>query len=488
MMVIQEQAQFLSLATIVAYQHGHLQAIAEAWLASGATSLSIWEADHAIATWPPYPEESGPGLAAPIYAGTEMVGELRVTGLPAAQATARLRADAAFISRIADLEAELAAMTAELIDRQDRLMALYELTESLRSNLSIVGMLHAIARGVARLIRTLGTVAILCPPQGESTIIHFPVPHVDDSYVLQLCKQIPDGTADLMLSAASMPGAMPRGIDGLLFVPIQVHGPMRAGIVVLADGPGTLGVQDVKLVHAIADQAASQLDNMLLYEESLLQARLKTELELAARIQLRLLPQKMPNIAALDLWAECRPALQVGGDFYALIHSEAHPFIFAVGDVAGKGMAAALLMSTTLAVINNAARFMPNPTPKSLLQRTTENLYADFTEVGLFATAFVGHFEPTTRRLLFANAGHAPVIYRPADGRAQILEADSAPVGVLPESGCENYEMIFGPGDLLVVATDGLCEARDATGKMFGYDRLAGDRRSPGRPFRPPGW
>jgi sigma-B regulation protein RsbU (phosphoserine phosphatase) len=384
----------------------------------------------------------------------------------------RLRADAAFISRIADLEAELAAMTTELIDRQDRLMALYELTKSLRSSLSIVGMLHALARGVARLIRTPGTVAMLRPPHGEPTIIHFPMPQIDDGYLLRLCERLPDGAADLTLSASSAPNALPGGIEGMLFVPIQMHGPQRAGIVVFADGSGALSMQDAKLVHAIADQAASQLDNVLLYEESLLQARLKTEMELAARIQLRLLPQRMPAIPDLDLWAACRPALHVGGDFYALIHDDTRPFVFAIGDVAGKGMAAALLMSTTLAVINNAARFMPNPTPKSLLQRTSENLYAEFTEVGMFATAFVGQYESATRRLRFANAGHAPVIYRPAAGRARILEADGAPVGVLPESGSETYEVPFSRGDLLVAATDGLNEARDAAGRMFGYDRL----------------
>jgi sigma-B regulation protein RsbU (phosphoserine phosphatase) len=353
-------------------------------------------------------------------------------------------------------------------------MALYELTQSLRSNLSIVGMLHAIARGVARLIRTPGTVAVLCPPAGEPTIIHFPVPQVEDTLIVQLCNRAAPEPGELMLSAADTPDALPRGVNGLLFVPVQVRGPTRAGIAVLADEPAAFNAQDVKLVRAIADQAAAQLDNVLLYEESLVQARLKTELELAARIQLQLLPQRMPNIHQLDIWAECRPALQVGGDFYAVVNDGTRPFVFAVGDIAGKGMAAALLMSTTLAVINNAARFMPGLSPKALLQRTTEHLYDDFAEVGLFATAFVAQYEPASRRLVFANAGHAPVIYRPAKGRAQILEADSAPVGVLPESGCENHELVFGPGDMLVVATDGMCEARDASGQMFGYSRLLG--------------
>jgi len=200
--------------------------------------------------------------------------------------------------------------------------------------------------------------------------------------------------------------------------------------------------------------------------------RLKMEMDVAASIQSRLLSQTFSHVRGLDIFARSLPARQVGGDFYCLHAREQRPFVFAAGDVSGKGLPAALLMAMTRIVLDGAARFMPDVHPKALLNRVNEDLYDDFTELGMFVTIFTGCYDPDNRQLSYANAGHAPVIYCPAGGAATLLEADGPAAGVLPFNLCENFTLSFQPGDILVVATDGFNEAVHASGEMFGYERL----------------
>jgi serine phosphatase RsbU (regulator of sigma subunit) len=200
--------------------------------------------------------------------------------------------------------------------------------------------------------------------------------------------------------------------------------------------------------------------------------RLKNDMTVAANIQLQLLQQKVPHVQGLDLYARSMPALQVGGDFYNFNVHKLGSLVFAVGDVSGKGLPAAMLMAMTRVVLHGAARFMPIVNPKMLLSRINEDLYDDFTELGMFATTFVGCYDPAIRKLTYANAGHSPVIYCPHGGSAVLLEADGPAVGVLSFNLCENLSMDFLPGDVLVVATDGFSEASNAQGDLFGYERL----------------
>jgi sigma-B regulation protein RsbU (phosphoserine phosphatase) len=112
------------------------------------------------------------------------------------------------------------------------------------------------------------------------------------------------------------------------------------------------------------------------------------------------------------------------------------------------------------------------PSPELILRRTNEELYDDFTELSMFATVFIGQYHPERRKLLYANAGHSPVIYCPLNGKARLLQADGTPVGIMPISLSEDHSLDFAPGDVLVVATDGFSEARNPEGKEFGYDEF----------------
>jgi len=235
---------------------------------------------------------------------------------------------------------------------------------------------------------------------------------------------------------------------------------------------GEFQAPDLKLFSTIAEPAGANLENAILHQEILDQTRIQTEMELAKQVQMRLLPQRTPQLPGLELAAQSRSAFQVGGDFYDFIDSHGHLLTFTLGDVSGKGMPAALLMSMLHTVLGGKAKEMDVAAPEVLLNGTNEFLYDDFSEVSMFATVFVGQYDCQKHVLHYANHGHAPVIYRAANGQAVLLPADAPPLGVLPVGLAERQTIEFQPGDILAVASDGFSEAERQGGEMFGYDRL----------------
>lgn len=454
------------LAEILRSQRAQFTALAEGWLTMGTETFSVWSDGRLLACWPDRPALERPTLIAPIQIGGRIIGELRTSGPHVLLAHARLCAEAGFIAQIIRLEEELERMTVELIDAQDQLLALYDLTQSTRNHLGIVETLRSLACESARLVKAEGAVMILGP-----TLVHHPMMLIDDAISLNCFRQVQIDGQELVLNGGEV-SALTTSLHSLCFLPIRVRGAISAGLALINRLGGNFTAPDLKLARAITEQAGAQIEHALLYQEMLEQTRLQTEMELARNVQRRLLPQRRPQIPGLEMFAESRTAMQVGGDFYDFVHQLDRPLIFLLGDVAGKGISAALIMGMIHSVTYSAARFMPKPTPVSVMNRANEDLYDDFTNLGTFATAFVGQYDAETSTLSYANAGQSPVIFRPSGGPAQLLEADGAPIGVLPMCLCENHFLRFGAGDLLIVATDGLSEASNPSGEMFGYDRM----------------
>ncbi|MEO1646228.1 MAG: PP2C family protein-serine/threonine phosphatase, partial [Chloroflexota bacterium] len=173
------------------------------------------------------------------------------------------------------------------------------------------------------------------------------------------------------------------------------------------------------------------------------------------------------SIEGLDVWSYCRPALEVGGDFYEFMQ-RGKSFRFALGDVAGKGISAALLMAMSRTVL----KVLKEPTPMDVMERFNEHLYDDFSRVHSFVTLFLGYYDLVTHSVTYANAGHSPVIYCPVDDVPRILEADSPPIGVLDETMVANHTIRMEKGDVLVVSSDGIPEATHLMGTMLGYQNM----------------
>lgn len=195
------------------------------------------------------------------------------------------------------------------------------------------------------------------------------------------------------------------------------------------------------------------------------------EMTMAKQAQATFYPQQLPEVNGIALFAEFRPAMQVSGDYYDFISLSPHELFFAVGDISNKGLTAAFFTPLMRKVVRTALK-LGKPTPQSVLDYVNADLHDEFSQATMFATAFIGLYEATSRRLRYVNAGQAPVIYRPAGGSARLLQADAPPVGIFTHSPCVEQELRLTPGDLLLVGTDGLVEVRNSANEIFGYDRL----------------
>ncbi len=441
-------------------------ALAESWLVAGARTFGIWKGLRLVAQWPAdRPPEPG-DLAAPILICGATVAELRVAGLSSRAARLRLQAEAELVARLVGADQELRGTRTELKDSQEQMLALYELSQSIRSHATIEHILRQLAAEARRYTRARACFAVFLADNGAPTLARDGVP-VDEAVVWQLFWRCRSGECACELTAADAPA----GWTNAYVLPIRAEGTVVAALGVL-DTAGHTRHADRRLLGAMAHQAGLRLERALQHSQDLARARLQSELELARRVHQRLLGHQPPPVHGLDISAASRPALDLGGDFYDFVCQPGRPFVFAVGDVTGKGLSAALLMTMTRSSIRSKASFAPHPQPDYVLRNANEDLYGDFAHVGMFATAFVGQYQPEDGRLVYANAGHSPVIYRPSGGQALLLRADNTALGILPGTSFVSRSVAVGPGDLLVVATDGFSDARGRGEELFGHARL----------------
>jgi len=193
------------------------------------------------------------------------------------------------------------------------------------------------------------------------------------------------------------------------------------------------------------------------------------ELGTARSIQHALLPKDLPKLEGWKIAYHYQPAREVGGDFYDFLRLEDGRMGLVIGDVSGKGIAAALVMANTQSVLRAVAR-RGNIAPGQVLAEANEVLYA-YIPSGTFVTCFYGVLDPESGRLVYANAGH-DVPYLQRDGDAQELMARGMPLGLMPGMPYEEKEAVLAAGDDLLLYSDGLVEAHDPEGGMFGFPRL----------------
>jgi sigma-B regulation protein RsbU (phosphoserine phosphatase) len=195
----------------------------------------------------------------------------------------------------------------------------------------------------------------------------------------------------------------------------------------------------------------------------------KREREDAQRIQRALLPSSLPQLSGCDMAAEWRPASSFGGDCYDAIALVPTQIAISIADVAGKGLPAALLMAHLQASIR--AFSGEETSPARVTAQVNQSLCRN-SGISRFVTLFYGVLNTETRTLVFSNAGHNPPILVRADGAVQRLSTGGLLLGVYADSAYAQGEVSVGPGDRLVLFTDGITEAVDARDADFGDDRL----------------
>ncbi len=447
-----------------------LNPIARAWLGAGYTAFGVWAHDVAIECWPAGAAPPPPDVAADVPG---MFPGIRIglVGSAAPGAVERLKADAAVIGQMATAESDMDAMTAELVDRQDELLAIYELIRSTRSQLDLHLTLGTLARQMARLLKASLGFAMVRTTNGQHLLAATPPGWIDGPTIRSVLEGVQGGTPrDLLLPPPMFAGRPSGSARYVLALPVSV-GKAFAGIGVGRES-GPFAAPAVKLALAIAEQAGAYIENALFYHESVQQVRLESEMQMAAEVQRRLLPRRWPSVAGLDLHASARPASVVGGDFYDVLSVGSDRTFVTLGDVTGKGAAAALVMSMTRAAIRSAVRSGERADPGDVLRQAIASLSDDLDELGMYATTFLACFDRRTREVGYVSAGHSPVIHRPAAGPSVLWTPEEPPLGMIDRVATGTRTITLSPGDVLVIATDGFNEARDPDGELFGTDRL----------------
>lgn len=225
---------------------------------------------------------------------------------------------------------------------------------------------------------------------------------------------------------------------------------------------------DQRLLAILATQSAQVVENARLYEQEKALAHMQEEVRLAARIQTDLLPKTFPEIPGYDVAAVSRAAQTIGGDYFDFIPLEQHRIAVCLGDVAGKGLAAALLMASLHAALRTQS--VLKPTPGRCLERTNQFLRHSISSEK-FATLFYGILDFQAHTLQSSNGGHDhPVLL--SDQGMTMLGKGGIPLGMVDPFSYEEETHPIHPGDVLVIFSDGVTEAWNSEDDMYGSERL----------------
>src|SRR5918994_3171333 len=204
---------------------------------------------------------------------------------------------------------------------------------------------------------------------------------------------------------------------------------------------------------------------------SLMRQSIEQELRMARSIQQALLPQRLPQLEGWQITPYYQPAREVGGDFYDFFELEDGRLGVVEGDATGKGMPAALVASATCSMLRAVAQASGSSSPGEVLSRVNETLLPRIPP-NMFITCFYAILEPQSGSLSYANAGHDLPYLQRRSGQAEELMARGMPLGLMPGMGYEEKETILEAGEAALFYSDGLVEAHDPKGEMFGFPRL----------------
>lgn len=286
-------------------------------------------------------------------------------------------------------------------------------------------------------------------------------------------ERIGAGEARTLLAAADGARELLPGSTHALAVPIESDG-RNEGVLAVADkesreGVGPFAENDRRTLSLFANQAAIALENAKLHRAALEKQRLEREMELAADIQRRILPKCAPQIPGFDVAGWYRPARQVGGDYFDFLPLAGGRLGLSLGDVSGKGVPAALMVST----LHSALRLLLDRIDlgPDLVSRLNQHI-VDSSTPNKFITLFLAELDPQGR-LGYLNAGHNPgLVVRAAGGDVVELPAGGLPLGLLPKASYRADRVDLAPGDLLCLFSDGITEAASPLDEEFGTERL----------------
>ncbi|MEM7583582.1 MAG: SpoIIE family protein phosphatase [Acidobacteriota bacterium] len=380
-------------------------------------------------------------------------------------------ADAALLlaagARISSLKRQIQEQHFQAKFRGVELQALYDVGLAIASTLDLEELCEeALLRAVSLLDARRGALYLLETGRyrltsrfGGAALEQF---EADEQHITQLLASEDGGGSEWI------PGA-----SHLLAVPVEIESNAR-GLLVVADkesrrGVGPFPATDRRTLLLFANQAAIAIENAKLHKLALEKERLEREMELAAEIQQQLLPKTMPKIAGYEVIGWNRPARQAGGDYYDFQHLENGGWGLVVGDVVGKGVPAAILVSTLHSSLRVLLDQMEVGPP--LIERLNRHIF-ESSSANKFITMLLAALDTESHRLAYLNAGHNPGLLVRANGDVEEMTSAGLPLGLLPQGHFGSATLELESGDLVCIYSDGIteCEAPDEV--EFGLARL----------------
>jgi sigma-B regulation protein RsbU (phosphoserine phosphatase) len=286
------------------------------------------------------------------------------------------------------------------------------------------------------------------------------------------------GDFDLILADLNYTRDTTSGSEGLdLLRSLEAQGNRTPVVVMTAWGSIDLAVEAMQ--RGACDFIQKPWDNaraLAVIEKQTGEARKRqSEMDAAASVQQRMFPTMPHRLKTLDYAGVCHAASNVGGDYYDFLdagrsESDEARMAFLLADVSGKGVPAALLMANLQACFRSRGpEVLAKPAE---LLRCVNRHFFESTPTDRFATLFYGVYDDSTRRLSYVNCGHCPALLLRYSGQVEFLQPNATIIGAFEEWMCMESEVALGPGDLLVLYSDGVSEAPNAAGDMFGEDRI----------------
>ncbi|NVN89867.1 MAG: SpoIIE family protein phosphatase [Desulfuromonadales bacterium] len=275
------------------------------------------------------------------------------------------------------------------------------------------------------------------------------------------------------------------GAVSCAYIPIRREGETSLGIITVFSNsiPGLFTHEFTGLLESLAGQLAQAVtisreieakeQERTQKEQAFLQnARIKRDMEIAQQIQISLLPSEPPELFGIEIGGRCVSAAHVGGDYYDYFLRDDHTIDLLIADVSGHSVGAALIMAEVRTLLRpqiNSAH-----SACAILKALNSQLYDDLTRAELFITMFYAKYNSATGRLSYANAGHNhPLVCRDGENSCIELDAEGLIIGVKPSVLFEERSIVLVKGDVLLFYTDGLIEATDPDGELFGIPRVS---------------
>jgi serine phosphatase RsbU (regulator of sigma subunit)/anti-sigma regulatory factor (Ser/Thr protein kinase) len=374
----------------------------------------------------------------------------------------------------ANLEERVSAdLSAELVRSWDRLTFLYELTKIAGSSSDHSEMLVSVVASLGQVIE-VGDVFLVSEDESEEISV------ISSGQKIQL----PSRSYD-RIRATKHPVSFDeiremdhgdedsfKGVSDLIIAPLLTS-TGTFGLLGFINSEGVnYDANDARLLTFVAEHIGALIEASLARKAREEREQLERELSIAAEIQSNLLPVRLPEIEGCEISTHLRPARRIGGDFYDVAHARTGEPILMLADVAGKGMPAAILTAVVHATFHGETPYQRDPA--QLLSEINRSIYPDLDKAQAFVTAAVARIDEKPLRIAYASAGHVEAaLWHKRTGWIEFLPATGLPLGVQQFLSCRTKGIALEPGDVLLLYSDGVTEAENSKGEVFGAQGLS---------------